>query len=284
MYRESRNADGGVGSFIPPKKVLSRNELTIAVHRAVVEVFTLREAGRPMTDATNARDDRVIPETSGVSFTLSGDRVVLSYPDNQVKEMILQSTVLSEPVEEVMEVQAEVAEAESETTQEPETRTSLEEVSATPVEEVMPDSNTPTPAPNKQATLPLDPTWLNISLQDPALKFAVRPPAPPAIDISNPTDNSQIIKRITQLTGTRIPDPTIQQTHNVKLLLHHLATPPKPKILADVLSADSKLTGLPNVRLLERRFTPVDREKEVGRWKVIERELERRGLPVTGNA
>lgn len=68
------------------------------------------------------------------------------------------------------------------------------------------------------------------------------------------------------------------------MLLHHLATPPKPKKLAQVLSADDRLTTLPNVRLFDRRFTPIDREKEVGRWKVIERELERRGLPVTGNA
>jgi hypothetical protein len=40
---------------------------------------------------------------------------------------------------------------------------------------------------------------------------------------------------------------------------------------------------LPNVVLRERRWTPIDREKEVGRWKVIVRELKERGLPVTGH-
>ena len=260
---------------------MSREDLTIAVHRAVVEIFTLRDAGRPMTDATNARDDRVIPETSAVQFTLSGanQTVVLSYPDDEVKEAILQSTVASEPVEEVLEVQTEVDEAE------PDVKTPLEGVSTTAVEEVLSDANPPTPAPPIHATVPRDSTWLNISLQDPALKFAVRPPTLPATShVSHRTDTLKIIKRLTQLTGTRIPDPIIQHTHTVKMLLHHLATPPKPKKLAQVLSADPKLTALTNVRLLDRRFTPIDREKQVGRWKVIERELERKGLPVTGNA
>lgn len=131
-----------------------------------------------MTDAANARDDRIIPETSGVTFAISGDdqRVVLSYPNDEVKESILQSTMLSEPVEQVMEVQAEADDAGRETINESHAETSLQDVSATPVEEVMLDANTPTPSPQKQANLPRDPTWLNISLQDPALKFAVRAP------------------------------------------------------------------------------------------------------------
>ena len=39
---------------------------------------------------------------------------------------------------------------------------------------------------------------------------------------------------------------------------------------------------LPNVTFSGRRVTPVDREKQVGRWKVIEEELEKRNLPVLG--
>ena len=44
-----------------------------------------------------------------------------------------------------------------------------------------------------------------------------------------------------------------------------------------------KLKGLPNLKMMARRYTPVDKEKEVGRWKVIEGELRRRGLPVLGS-
>ena len=43
-----------------------------------------------------------------------------------------------------------------------------------------------------------------------------------------------------------------------------------------------QLVGLPNVRVMGRRETPVDRERVVGRWKVIEEELKRRDLPVLG--
>ena len=40
--------------------------------------------------------------------------------------------------------------------------------------------------------------------------------------------------------------------------------------------------GLSNVHISGRRRTPIDVEKEKGRWKVIERTLREKGLPVTG--
>ena len=58
---------------------------------------------------------------------------------------------------------------------------------------------------------------------------------------------------------------------------------PTPKKLAEALLLKSELNALPNVEIFERRHTPIDKEKEVGRWKVIEQELTRKGLPVTGH-
>ena len=87
-----------------------------------------------------------------------------------------------------------------------------------------------------------------------------------------------------QLIGRRIPDPAISEINSVKNLLGHLVKKPKPKKLAEALLNNDKLIAIPNVQLFDRRYTPIDREKEVGRWKVIERELEKRGLPVTGHA
>jgi hypothetical protein len=43
------------------------------------------------------------------------------------------------------------------------------------------------------------------------------------------------------------------------------------------------LVHLPNVKIYAKRQTPIDRHKEVGRWKIIEAELRKRGLPVTGH-
>ena len=39
----------------------------------------------------------------------------------------------------------------------------------------------------------------------------------------------------------------------------------------------------PNATVHASRRTPIHKDKEVGRWKVIENELVSRGLPVTGS-
>ena len=57
---------------------------------------------------------------------------------------------------------------------------------------------------------------------------------------------------------------------------------PKPKSIAETLLMKENLAHLPNLKIMGRRETPVDKEKEIGRWKVIEAELEERGLPVLG--
>lgn len=85
-----------------------------------------------------------------------------------------------------------------------------------------------------------------------------------------------------QLTGRRIPDPEISQIYSARELLLHLTKKPKPKKLAEALLKREDLLEIPNLQIRDRRFTPIDEEKEVGRWKVIEKELEKRGLPVTG--
>ena len=85
-----------------------------------------------------------------------------------------------------------------------------------------------------------------------------------------------------QLTGIRIPDPSIDSIDSAKALLGFLVKKPKPKKLAEFLMADENLNSLPNVKIMDRRYTPIDKEKQVGRWKVIEKELTRQGLPVTG--
>lgn len=86
-----------------------------------------------------------------------------------------------------------------------------------------------------------------------------------------------------QLTGIRIPDPEIDSIGTAKALLGHLVKKPKPKKLADNLVSNHRLSDLPNVQIMDHRYTPIDREKEIGRWKLIEKELIRRDLPVTGN-
>jgi hypothetical protein len=137
-----------------------------------------------------------------------------------------------------------------------------------------------------------------------------------------------ILKRFSQLTGHRVPDPLLNNVlrGNKPLIglidLLTQSAKPKPKKFAEVLLAKQKKAvdfatrekllaeqGLqphtdtvvpaneatksngikqkpkftplgPNVMVFTRRETQVDREMEIGRWKVIKRELENRGLPV----
>jgi hypothetical protein len=92
----------------------------------------------------------------------------------------------------------------------------------------------------------------------------------------------QAAKRIQQLTGHRIPDGKLVAIRTIDSLLKQLVEPPKPKKLAELVEATGAFKGLPNVRVFPRRVTPIDKEKMVGRWKIIVKELEERNLPVIG--
>lgn len=90
------------------------------------------------------------------------------------------------------------------------------------------------------------------------------------------------MKRVIQLTGRRIPDVVIANAQDVRALHGFLMLPPKPKKLAEILVENEQLTTLPNVKVIPRRVTPIHKDLAVGRWKVIEKELLDRGLPVVG--
>jgi hypothetical protein len=88
------------------------------------------------------------------------------------------------------------------------------------------------------------------------------------------------------LTGFRIADPVLARARTLRsIYIYQLgAIRPGPKNLAETLATKTELVSLPNVKIMGRRETPVDKEKAVGRWKVIEAELRSRGLPVLGRA
>ena len=88
---------------------------------------------------------------------------------------------------------------------------------------------------------------------------------------------------MTQLTGFRFPDYAIAGIATVKDVVVLAEEKPKPKKLAEMLLQNPTIAALPNVEVFDRRQTPIDKEKEVGRWKIIEQELREKGLPVTGN-
>ena len=93
----------------------------------------------------------------------------------------------------------------------------------------------------------------------------------------------QVVKRVMQLIGKRISDPVIQRSNTAGELYNNLLIKPKPRKLFEELQDDETLSTLTNVKLRDRRLTPIDKETDAGRWKVIEQELLHRNLPVTGH-
>ncbi|OMP81781.1 hypothetical protein BK809_0006089 [Diplodia seriata] len=86
-----------------------------------------------------------------------------------------------------------------------------------------------------------------------------------------------------QLTGTRISDPIIAKSDTAGILLSNITKKPQPTKLFEKLERDQVLSHLRNVKISPRRITPIDKEKQVGRWKVIEQKLLDKNLPVTGH-
>lgn len=127
----------------------------------------------------------------------------------------------------------------------------------------------------RELTKSWDRSWQQIALANPALKFAVH-------------------KRLYQLSGQYIPDAKLGPARTAQHILSLVAQPPKARKLIDVIQqqhqraqadaskAGNDLLNLPNVKVYSRRVTPIDKEVWVGRWKVIEAELRKRDLPITG--
>ncbi|KAK3672989.1 hypothetical protein LTR78_007100 [Recurvomyces mirabilis] len=105
----------------------------------------------------------------------------------------------------------------------------------------------------------------DVSLHDPAIKLALH-------------------KIILRVSGRRISDAALNSSHTLSDLYSHLTAKTKSPSLARAPEIRRlKATSAANVSFVPRKVTMIDREKQVGRWKVIEEELVARGLPVTGS-
>lgn len=296
-------ADDQICRFMAPSKMESKEDVSVVIHRALVEIHIMREAGLPAAFSAspwkeNPYDD---PDWGTIGFRHDENgSTVLVFPDEDIRQTVLNyltnpeetrddsasATYAAEGdessgIEEIegnMDEENQVALDERPTSEE-ELETSTTDDSESPHDDFAQESVMESPAP-----LLTDRSWLMVQFDDPALKFTVR--IPHIKHLPNPPSLTnilfQILKRVMQLTGIRIPDPAIPDLTSAKTLLGHLIRKPKPKKLADRLLGNEELVGLPNLHIRERRYTPIDREKEIGRWKVIEKELIRRNLPVTG--
>lgn len=154
--RQEPNYDG----YIPQQKVTDPYELTAALHRAVVEVFALRDADQPLSKLANSD---VGPDlTTEVQIVMADGGAKLSLPQNVGLQEISDSLAprVKEPVDETI-IEDETA------------------VKADPTEseaDVAADRSPVDPLHHshvQSAVESWDPTWLSVSLNDPEVKFTV---------------------------------------------------------------------------------------------------------------
>jgi len=276
-WKDNWDPDNQFLGFLPAEIVKDPDEVTAALRRAVVEVFSLQQAGMAIQDISTAAPGEDLTKEVQISPAARG--AMLQFSQEVLLDQIIKS--LAPVVEDETAVKGDPTESEEDVAADrstvdplhPDTiipaavdETSEKENPTASEEDVAADRSTVTGPQMTYEDLVAswDPSWLQISLENPEVKFAV-------------------MKRTMQLTGLRIPDSAIKPSKTVQALLAHLVKPPKPRKLIDTLQQKEELLNLPNVSVYGKRITPIDKHKSVGRWKVIEQELIERGLPVTGH-
>ncbi|KAF4635959.1 hypothetical protein G7Y89_g2130 [Cudoniella acicularis] len=265
--------------FLPAEVVTDPEERTAALHRALVEVFALKKAGVPLQDISKSapgiditHDIQILPTANGAVLTFSEETSLEKLVQSLRSPVINETATENAPTESEEDVAADRSvEDPLHPTPEPIEETSEKGQPTESEEDVAADRSEDDPLHHETSQRTYedllaswDPSWTQVSIEDPEVKFAV-------------------MKRTLQLTGARLPDSAIRSAKTAKGLLSHLVAPPKPRKVAEALVQKEELLNLPNVKVYAQRITPIDREKEVGRWKLIEKELESRGLPVTGH-
>jgi hypothetical protein len=262
--------------FQPAKRMENGDEITMALHRAVVEVFALQQAGIPLDQVSNLdteadlnADVHIIPSAGGASLQFS--------KDNSYEKFMLSLSPAPAAASDIPEtddnkgregtrVAGVQAGEESHQAHEVDSMSKIE--SRIPYEQKL--------AAMAETVATWDPSWLQISLINPEIKFAV---SSTLFLVNFYSQRPQILKRTMQLTGIRIPDSMINSALTVDDIRLHIISRPKPKTLFDTLHQKYQLTPLPNVKIHQKRVTFVQREKSIGRLKLIEKELVERGLP-----
>ena len=267
-----------------------KQDVELAVQRACVEIFALKQEGQEIDSAYEAKAafdaegwTRVCTKTKFEQ--LDGGEVVLKYADEEIQTQIMDAIMNenqekkeveaeqeAEGIEEGEELAESVEAEEGFQQQEKEilARDGQEPIQDQPSkirESENQESNVAsTLQEDHQAeagiTGTIDQSWRTVPLTNPELKFA-------------------ILKRTTQLLGLRIPDPQIISIKDAASLLDVLLIKSKPKKLSEELFEGGRLDGLKNLQVFERRYSNSQRDEELGRMKVIEREFLRRGLPVS---
>lgn len=249
--------------FSRREKITDAAVLEAMTRRAVVETLAVKhiEGDRALTGTWMTGGREAMLKALAVDVQVSEDGAVSLTGDLQAVVEGLKPA----PQAEVQEIEPEVEQLERQEGLETAQETAVQEEDAAVVSDQEAYSDVLPSEDAHQLRKSWGNSWKSVSIEDPTLKFALN-------------------KRIQQLTGHIINDAKLITVRNVASYLSVLVKPPPPKKLVELLERKGDLPSLPNVKVYPRRVTPVDKERMVGRWKVIVNELQKRDLPVTGTA
>ncbi|KAF7502603.1 hypothetical protein GJ744_005444 [Endocarpon pusillum] len=286
------------------EKASSWKEILSALHQAVVEVVTLRDSRLPLTYSLGhiayKPDVLAALSTTTIEFDYHSKQIVLKYKDGGRRLMVeailgddLQRSISPyEPVAETTYAEVPALEANGDTTftapdqESQELRSQEADFPGQDIEydgthtfvatkEEMNNGNGDQYKNNIEDLPPQKRTAYTVTSAD----FITMPLEPLELRFA-------VIKRASQLTGHRIPDPLITARQSLSSIYSYLGRDrdSPPKKVADRLLIKPDVINLPNVHIMPRRETPVDKDKRLGRWKIIEAELHSKGLPVLGKS
>lgn len=170
--------------FLPTETTTDPVDITAALHRAMVEVFTLQQAGKPLVEASSAVPGEDL--TYEVKISPSADGADLQFSEGVSVEQVLQS--VAPATDESMDSEGSLTADESFTDPLKDGELPAHEVEEVPAnaapvnfEEAAPEEiYAEDPLAEETSNLDYadivaswDPSWLQISLEDPEVKFAV---------------------------------------------------------------------------------------------------------------
>ncbi|KAF2398275.1 hypothetical protein EJ06DRAFT_558131 [Trichodelitschia bisporula] len=230
--------------FLPAHKVTDPQHVEAEVLKALVEVFTLVRKNIPLHELRNGFPQW--PEGVSVGIDNTSKDTVVQFPSAEAERLFAQSlTTTSEN-----KVENEGEEFERGIEDDMADAGEGQENPASAHEALKAEGGTQ--------------TWKQISLKNPEIRFAV-------------------VKRVMRRTGLTLADPIIQNCATAGALFNRITEKPKPQKLVEAIEVDKRLTKLPNVKVIPKRVGLVEKETQVGRWKIIKEELAKRGLSETGS-
>lgn len=123
--------------------------------------------------------------------------------------------------------------------------------------------------------------WLDMPFRDTRLKFQVRSLI--NRDAKYMTEYAKVSRKVYEKTGLRLADHALQHAHTLRKMRTLLTDTQTKKPGVTKLDVSDLLSEIQNVEVYSSRVTSIDKEKKVGRWKLIEQALKDKGLPITGH-